>query len=177
MGIRERLRRRRRAFGLVARCGLTLLQGLPLPSRLAVEFLGWFSFASYGRHVGLKVGARRQKNRLHIYKRPCCTPAGADPDTNRSAGLHSIAVLGRRGPHAGLVEFTGCRSDLSMHLRKHVYRGRLKRCCRWLIGRLSGLRPRKPQAVAPLLPCVPSPSSWPVASRSRAGHRTPPLVS
>jgi len=70
-------------------------------------------------------GCGATENRLHIYKRPCCTPAGADPDTNRSVGLHSIAVLGRRGRHAGLVEFTGCRSDLSMHLREHVFGGRL----------------------------------------------------
>jgi len=46
----------------------------------------------------------------------------ADPDTNRSAGLHSIAVVGYSVRHAGLVEFAGCRSDLSMHLRKHVFR-------------------------------------------------------
>ena len=26
-------------------------------------------------------------------------------------------------PHAGLVEFTNCRSDLSMQLREHVFRG------------------------------------------------------
>ena len=38
----------------------------------------------------------------HPYRDPCCTLSGADPDTNRSAGLHSIAVLGRRGRHAGL---------------------------------------------------------------------------
>jgi hypothetical protein len=61
----------------------------------------------------------------HPYRDPCCTPAGADPDTNRSAGLHSIAVVGHLSRHAGLVEFTGCRSDLSMHLREHVFGGRL----------------------------------------------------
>ncbi len=27
------------------------------------------------------------------------------------------------GRHKGLVEFTGCRSDLSMHLREHVFHG------------------------------------------------------
>src|SRR5450759_5204805 len=77
------------------------------------------------------------ENRLHIYKRPCCTPAGADPDTNRLAGLHSIVVVLPRGSNSGLVELTCLRSDLSMHLRTHVYRGlQLFNClCSLLIDR------------------------------------------
>ena len=57
--------------------------------------------------------ATATENRLHIYKRPCCTGSGADPDTNRSVGLQSFAVVGSYVRHAGLVEFTSCRSDLS----------------------------------------------------------------
>jgi hypothetical protein len=72
------------------------------------------------------VKLRSTENRLHIYKRPCCTPAGADPDTNRSAGLHSLRGFGRDCLRVGLAEFTSCRSDLSMHLREHVYRGGTK---------------------------------------------------
>src|ERR1700704_4912807 len=64
----------------------------------------------------------KTENRLHIYKRPCCTPAGADPDTNRLAGLHSIVVVLPHGSNSGLVELTRHRSDLSMHLRTHVFR-------------------------------------------------------
>src|ERR1700704_1691139 len=64
----------------------------------------------------------KTENRLHIYKRPCCTPAGADPDTNRLAGLHSIVVVIPHGSNSGLVELTCHRSDLSMHLRTHVFR-------------------------------------------------------
>ena len=45
----------------------------------------------------------------------------ADPDTNRSVGLHSLHGVGLDRRHAGLVEFTSCRSDLSVHLREHVY--------------------------------------------------------
>ena len=59
---------------------------------------------------------------------------GADPDTNRSAGLHSIRGFGRDCRHAGLVEFTGCRSDLSMHLREHVFGGRVENCVVGLVG-------------------------------------------
>ena len=43
-------------------------------------------------------------------------PYGAGPDTNRSAGLHSLHVVGHVRRHARLVEFAGCRSDLSAHL-------------------------------------------------------------
>ena len=50
-------------------------------------------------------------------------PCGADPDTNRSAGLHSFHGVGHDRRRVGLVEFTGCRSDLSMHLRQHVFGG------------------------------------------------------
>ena len=49
---------------------------------------------------------------------------GADPDTNRSVGLHSFHGVERDCRPAGLVEFTDCRSDLSMHLREHVFLGR-----------------------------------------------------
>ena len=53
-----------------------------------------------------------------------CPRAGAaDPDTNRSMGLHSLHGVGRDCRPAGLAEFTNCRSDLSMHLREHVYAG------------------------------------------------------
>ena len=79
------------------------------------------------------------ENRLNIYKRPCCTPAGTDPDTNRSVGLgpdlgrledgpslakgqasglarparhiHS-AGLGVIAATEGEPEFANCRSDL-----------------------------------------------------------------
>ena len=34
------------------------------------------------------------------------------PDTNRSAGLHSFAVVGFRCRRARVIEFAGCRSDL-----------------------------------------------------------------
>lgn len=63
-------------------------------------------------------------------QRPDCTstnglvaPCGADPDTNRSAGPHSFHGVGRDRRRVGLVEFTGCRSDLSTHLRQHVFGG------------------------------------------------------
>jgi hypothetical protein len=33
------------------------------------------------------------RNRLHIYRRPCCTLVGANPYTNRSATPHSVPVV------------------------------------------------------------------------------------
>ena len=73
---------------------------------------------------GASEAARRQRTDC-TSTNGLVAPVGADPDTNRSAGgLHSIHVVGRYVRHARLVEFTGCRSDLSMHLREHVFRGR-----------------------------------------------------
>ena len=69
-------------------------------------------------------GAARQKTDC-TSTNGLVAPAGADPDTNRSVGLHSLHGVGHDRRHAGLVEFTSCRSDLSVHLRKHVY-GRAK---------------------------------------------------
>ena len=40
----------------------------------------------------------------------------ADPDTNRSAGLHCVRVDLEHSSHQGLVELARCRSDLSLHL-------------------------------------------------------------
>ena len=45
----------------------------------------------------------------------------AQPGSIRCTGLGAIAAA------VGLVEFTGCRSDLSMHLRAHVRHGTRKR--------------------------------------------------
>src|SRR5450631_467964 len=45
-------------------------------------------------------------------------PAGADRDTNRSAGLHSSCGVGHDYRRVGLVEFAGCRSD--NHLAREV---------------------------------------------------------
>ena len=59
------------------------------------------------------------ENRLHIYRRLVALVAGAGPDANRSAGLHSFAVCALRRD-TGLVELARRRSDLWMHLRALV---------------------------------------------------------
>ena len=48
---------------------------------------------------------------------PAIAGDGADPDTNRSIGLHSLHGVGRDCRPDGLAELTNCRSDLSMQLR------------------------------------------------------------
>ena len=78
-----------------------------MTSELAVGHFGFLAPINGGTKLWVT------ENRLHIYKRPCCTPTGADPDTNRSAGLHSLCGFGHDCRRIGLVEFAGCRSDLS----------------------------------------------------------------
>jgi hypothetical protein len=43
-----------------------------------------------------------------------CAEDRADPDANRSAGLHSVRVDIDESSHQGLVELARCRSDLSL---------------------------------------------------------------
>ena len=97
---------------------LTLLQGLP---RESTVFSSWVSLLISGCFVfGLFFDGRRAQDEAAVRQRTDCTstnglvaPAGADPDTNRSAGLHSFREVGHDRRPMGLVEFTGCRSDLS----------------------------------------------------------------
>ena len=48
-------------------------------------------------------------------------PGGCGPRYEPLSRAPFVRGVGRDCRHAGLVEFTGCRSDLSMHLREHVF--------------------------------------------------------
>jgi hypothetical protein len=61
------------------------------------------------------------ENRLHIYRRPCCTCLACGP---RYQPLSRTPFAVRRRPPGRdkrFTEFTCCRSDLCEHLREHVY--------------------------------------------------------
>lgn len=95
-------------------CGLTLLQGLPVESTICLTALPLRS-------------SRTVRGEAALPQRTDCTSTGglvalvvsAGPDTNRSAGLHSLFVVASRRD-TGLVELARRRSDLWMHLRAHV---------------------------------------------------------
>lgn len=95
-------------------CGLTRLQGLPVESTICLAVLPLRS-------------SRTVRGEAALPQRTDCTSTGglvalvvsAGPDTNRSAGLHSLFVVASRRD-TGLVELARRRSDLWMHLRAHA---------------------------------------------------------
>ncbi|MBL8275569.1 MAG: hypothetical protein JNL93_02625 [Pelomonas sp.] len=73
------------------------------PVNQAVWF-GLFSIVASAAFLEtwVRVRCSATENRLHIYRRPCCTRGfGAGPDTNRSAGLHSFAAVATMGAAQG----------------------------------------------------------------------------
>src|SRR5882672_4618430 len=71
--------------------------------------------------LGARCRCNATENRLHIYRRPCCTAVGAGPDTNRSAGLHSRVVFTPKGSTCGLPSSPAAGLTCVMHLREHIF--------------------------------------------------------
>jgi hypothetical protein len=67
---------------------------------------------------------RSTKNRLHIDKQALWhrSPAGAGPDTNRSAGLHSRVVFAPEGSTCGLSSSPAAGPTCVMHRREPTSR-------------------------------------------------------
>ena len=89
-----------------------LLQGF-VTAGTPVNLLWAFVGCALGTAVGV----------LHLQTALLHWISSADPDTNRSAGLHSWTVVLPKQCHRGLLEFACCRSDLfksifSLRLRK-----------------------------------------------------------
>ena len=88
---------------------LTLFTGT---SKLVKRWYLYFFLDKRYSCFGMNGRCDKTRNRLHIYRRPCCTTEGADPDTNRSVGLHWFLWSLPIGCHKKLVEFSRRRSEL-----------------------------------------------------------------
>jgi hypothetical protein len=113
LGAMRRERRLRRADP--PSCPWSSAPVLPAPATTCANPQGERSPAAQRRTSTQRCHAEtmpRTRNRLHIYRRPCCATHGADPDTNRSAGAPFERRRGSDERAGGITELPCCRSDL-----------------------------------------------------------------